>query len=75
MFGYPIISAPFLTIEVQARTHKKSRINKKWRKKYGMKKAPSKEIIIANEKIYAHPHTINRLKRRFEKDGKLIKQY
>ena len=74
MFGYPIISAPFLTTKVQARTHRKNRINKKWLKRYGMKEAPSKEIIIIDGKIYAHPHTIARLKRKFKKDGRLIER-
>jgi len=49
IFGIPfIISEALATYKsVQIRTHKKKRINKKWRKKYGFK-----QIEIVNDKSY-----------------------
>lgn len=40
IFGYQIIEVPYMMDIVQARTHKKKRINKKWRKRYGVKEVP-----------------------------------
>ena len=41
--------------KVQARTHKKKRINKKWRKRYGMKEIPWDKFFIEGNRIYCHP--------------------
>lgn len=60
--GYQLIEAPFMCDNVQARTHKKKRINKKWRKRYGMKEIPwTKFVITENHRIFAHPKMIERL--------------
>ncbi len=58
-FGYRLIEAPFMCDKVQARTHKKKRINKKWRKRYGTKEIPWNKIIVTKiGRIYAHPKMI-----------------
>ena len=43
--GYKILITEYITKNVQRRTHKKKRINKKWLKRYGMK------IVSDNTKI------------------------
>ena len=64
IFGYDIISVPHMCDVKQKRTHRKKRINKKWRKRYGMKEVPHKEFYIdtLNRKIYGHPKMIDVLK-------------
>lgn len=59
--GYQFVEAPFMCDKVQARTHKKKRINKKWRKRYGMKEIPWTKIFITGNHIFAHPKMIERL--------------
>lgn len=59
--GYQLIEASYMADRVQARTHKKKRINKKWRKRYGMKEIPWKKFYIVGDKIYAHPVMIQKL--------------
>ena len=62
LFGYRVISTEFCSDLVQARTHKKKRINKKWLKRYGMKRIPWKTLIITNRhEIYGHPSVISKL--------------
>lgn len=61
--GYMLIEAPCMCDNVQARTHKKKRINKKWRKRYGMKEIPwYKFFVTEDRRIFAHPKMIARLK-------------
>ena len=59
--GYPLIAVPSMADEVQARRHKKKRINKKWRKRYGMRQVPWKKFFFAGGKIYGHPAMIDLL--------------
>lgn len=62
-YGYQIIEAPFMCDSVQAKKHKKKRINKKWKKRYGMKEIPKNDILITNDgKIIAHPKIVERIK-------------
>lgn len=62
-YGYQIIETPFMSDSVQAKKHKKKRINKKWKKRYGTKEIPKKDILITNDgKIIAHPEIVNRIK-------------
>ena len=70
-FGYPVIGVEACYDWVQARTHKKKRINKKWRKRYGFRKKPWNKLFIADGKVYGHPKTIERYIKRMERrDGK-----
>ncbi len=59
--GYQVIAVPYMIDIVQARTHKKKRINKKWRKRYGVKEVPWNKFIIADRKIYCHPKMVEKL--------------
>lgn len=62
IFGYELIGVPYMMDIVQARTHKKKRINKKWRKRYGVKEVPWNKLYIADGKIYCHPKMIEKIK-------------
>jgi hypothetical protein len=62
MFGYQIIGVPYMMDIVQARTHKKKRINKKWRKRYGVKEIPWNKFVIEGNRIYCHPKMIEKVK-------------
>ena len=46
---------------VRIKTHKKKRIDKKWRKRYGYKVVPKRELYIdkLNHNIYGHSEFIN----------------
>ena len=59
--GYQLVEVPYMCDKVQARTHKKKRINKKWRKRYGMREVPWKTCYVVDHKIYAHPKWIQKL--------------
>lgn len=61
--GYPLIEVPCMADRVQARKHKKKRINKKWKKRYGIKDVPWKNFLVTNDrKIYGHPKMIEAIK-------------
>lgn len=60
--GYQLIEVHYCADLVQAKRHKKKRINKKWLKRYGMKEVPWTKFFIVGDKIYAHPVMIQRLK-------------
>lgn len=63
LMGYRLIETNVLTKKVQARTHKKKRINKKWMKRYGFKEVPDYgRVVVANGCILAHPKTIEKIK-------------
>lgn len=62
IFGYEIIGVPCMADKVQVRTHKKRRINKKWRKRYGFKEVPWNKVIIFENKIYCHPKIAEKIK-------------
>lgn len=61
--NYLLIEVPHMADKVQARKHKKKRINKKWLKRYGMKDVPWKKFVVTNDgNIYGHPKMIDALK-------------
>lgn len=49
----------------QARTHRKSRINKKWRKRYGIKlgPCPGKEFSVRGMGFFVCPHVMAELEK------------
>ena len=52
-FGMEIIITELITKDIQRRTHKKRRINKKWLKRYGYKCVPDNDKMIAfNNKLF-----------------------
>lgn len=51
--GMEIVITEYLTKDIQRRTHKKRRINKKWLKRYGYKCVPDNDKMIAfNNKLF-----------------------
>ena len=61
--GTPIIIVPDTVI--QKRKHKKNRINKKWRKRYGVyvyKKMKDGEVLSFDGKFYMNDYTYTKLK-------------
>ena len=59
--GYQLISTPCMADIVQTRKHKKKRINKKWRKRYGVKEVPWNKFYIFDDKIFGHPKMIEKI--------------
>lgn len=55
--GMKVIGNDTLVDSVQARTHRKKRINKKWLKRYGYKNVPSKKVFVFGNVIACHPST------------------
>lgn len=67
--GYKIVTIESIGKMVQARKHRKKRVNKKWRKRYGFRSVPDGDkIIICHEtmKIFMHPMTFKKLKNAIE---------
>ena len=51
--GMEIFITECLTKDIQRRTHKKCRINKKWLKRYGYKSVPDNDkMIVFNNKLF-----------------------
>ena len=60
--GFRLIETTVITKEVQCRTHRKRRINKKWLKRYGYKTIlDDGRIIQFGDCIYATPNAIKRI--------------
>ena len=66
--GIRIVETVYITKEVQRRTHRKKRINKKWRKRYGMMHVedPYKSILYKDPEgdnvLYVHPKMADKLR-------------
>lgn len=57
-----VIENQWLIVSVQKRTHRKKRINKKWRKRYGLKQVPDPKVyVLTPHTIHGHPETISKL--------------
>jgi hypothetical protein len=63
--GIPIIMNPNIGVigYVPKRTHKKNRINKKWRKRYGYKPWYEIYCVLIDNCLYMNPYTLNMLKK------------
>jgi hypothetical protein len=60
--GHLLVETTAITKEIQRRTHKKHRINKKWAKRYGYKTVPDDRLIIKSGSIIcATPKAVKRL--------------
>lgn len=70
-FGYRLVPVTALVDSVRVKTHKKKRIDKKWRKRYGYKHVPKKEYYLdtVNRNIYAHPVQIDRIVEAMKGEG------
>lgn len=66
--GIKVVATDFMRVWVQARTHKKTRINKKWLKRYGYKQVPDMSAIcIADvpgmgKVLFCHPKLYEKIK-------------
>lgn len=62
LMGYRLIATTAITKQIQRRTHRKRRINKKWLKRYGYKTVlDDDKILLFGDRIYATPKTVKRL--------------
>ncbi len=60
--GFRLFETTAITKEVQRRTHRKRRINKKWAKRYGYKTILDDEKIIrCGDNLFATPNTCKKL--------------
>jgi hydroxymethylpyrimidine/phosphomethylpyrimidine kinase len=60
--GYRLVETTAITKQVQRKTHKKRRINKKWLKRYGYKTVlDDYKIVIFENSILATPKTIKKI--------------
>lgn len=71
MTGYPVFIA---TKEQQCRKHRKKRINKKWRKRYGVieiNMMPHGEVIMFDGKLWMTKKTFQELQKALDlKEGR-----
>lgn len=64
-----IITNAITKKDVQARRHKKKRINKKWLKRYGHKAVPdNNKVIMTNDTLYMTKKCYEKLKRKCYND-------
>ena len=63
--GKRVIITNAITKDVQARRHKKKRINKKWLKRYGHKAVPdNNKVIMTNDTVYMTKKCYEKLTRK-----------
>lgn len=62
--GHTVYTTDVMADLVQTRRHRKKRINKKWRKRYGMKIVPWNWILVDRIRgdIYCHPKILEVIK-------------
>lgn len=61
--GIRIVEDKFMTVRIQVRKHRKKRLNKKWRKKYGFHILPMKNAIhLPDGTIICHPTVANAIR-------------
>ena len=69
--GFRLVETTALTKEVQRRTHRKRRINKKWLKRYGYKEVlDDGTIVVSGNCIYATPKTVKKIIEQMKKEKK-----
>lgn len=62
-----IVITECLTKDIQRRTHKKRRINKKWLKRYGYKCVPDNDkMIVFNNKLFMTKGAYKKVKKRIK---------
>lgn len=66
--GFRLVETTAITKQVQRRTHRKRRINKKWLKRYGYKTVLDDErMIMFDDCILATPNAIKKIIATIEK--------
>ena len=69
VIGYKKLITEQITKDVQRRTHKKKRINKKWLKRYGIKIIPDNmKILLVNNTLMMTGKCYEKLKKLTDKD-------
>jgi hypothetical protein len=64
IFGVRVVVSPFVPTEqvaVQRRRHRKKRIDKKWRKRYGVRHETRHRLLLIGGQAYAHPDQWKRM--------------
>lgn len=62
IMGFQLFESTAITKNIQRRTHRKRRINKKWLKRYGYKTVLDDEKIIrVGDRLYATPNMVKQL--------------
>ena len=60
--GKSLVETTAITKEVQRRTHRKRRINKKWAKRYGFKNVPDDDVLLLHGSvIYGTPKAVKKI--------------
>lgn len=68
--GYKILITEYITKDIQKRTHRKKRVNKKWLKRYGMKIVPDNtKILLVNNTLMMTEKCYEKLKKLTDKDA------
>lgn len=74
--GYKILITEYITRDVQRRTHKKKRINKKWLKRYGMKIVPDNtKILLVNNTLMMTRKCYEKLRKFTDKDADSMEKF
>ena len=74
--GYKIIITEYITKDVQRRTHKKKRINKKCFKRYGMKIVPDNtKILLVDNTLMMTEKCYEKLKKLTDKDADSMEKF
>ena len=74
--GYKILITEHITKDVQRRTHKKKRINKKWLKRYGMKIVPDNtKILLVNNTLMMTGKCYEKLRKLTDKDADSMEKF
>lgn len=67
--GFRLIETTAITKQIQCRTHRKRRINKKWAKRYGYKTVlDDGRIIRVGDYLYATPKTVKKIIEEMEEE-------
>lgn len=73
LFGLRVITRPIPHRMVQAKTHRRRRINKKWLKRYGYKSVVAPydrfEVLMMGPNVYAFPEGIEAIKKALDKSN------
>lgn len=74
--GYKILITEYITKDIQRRTHRKKRINKKWLKRYGMKIVPDNtKILLMNNTLMMTKKCYEKLKKLTDKDADNMEEF
>lgn len=68
--GIRVITTNMITKDMQARKHKKKRINKKWLKRYGYKCAPdNSKVLMTKDAVFMTKGCYQKLKKYIDNGG------